>query len=826
MNALRQDLAYALRTFIKAPGFTVIAVIVLAVGIGANSAIFTIINQLVFKPLPGRAGELVGLYSHDRTKHAYRAFSYANYADVRDSSGVFDELLAHTFSMAGEPAGDTTRRTFVELVSSNYFSALGVTLTAGRTFTLEEERPGARIPVAIVPHARRHQLGTTIRLNNQDFTVVGVAPEGFVGTMALVGAELYLPLGMFDTIVTNIFKSNGLPLSSRANPALIVAGRLKPGLGMQAASERLEVVARQLESAYPGENKNQALTINPLPRMSSSTSPGGDGGLAALAALLMGLAAVVLVIACLNIANMLLARGAARARELAVRLAVGASRRRVVRQLLTESLMLAGAGAVFGLLIAYWATRGLSASLASVLPLQVSFSATPDVRVLAATIGFAALSTIAFGLGPALRLSRRDLVADLKDRTGSAASAGRRFSGRNVMVVAQVSLSLAMLTAGGIFARTAVDASRATPGHSYDRLVLASLDGSIGGYDEATTRASYRNILDRLRSAPGLETATFTSTVAFGDTHVGETIERVGVQGEPADARELRVIGADYFATLGVRMVRGREFTPVEESSPHAARVAIVDELLARQLFGDEDPIGQMVRAVRDPGKPASSREQPMQIVGIAPPMRAELLQPGPVPHIYVPAAQDFTSAMHVMVKAAPGVTDAAAIDAVRQHVRAADVAMPMLSLTTMRGFHDRGIELWALRTGARLFTLLGSVALLLAAVGVYGVKSYVVSQRTREIGIRMALGADARDVLRLMLRDGLILTGVGLAIGVPLAVAVSRIMGSVFVDIGGFDGMVVAGATLVLAAAATVATAIPSRRAARIEPLVALRAD
>ena len=826
MTHLRQDLSYALRTFLKAPGFTLVAVLVLGIGSGANTAIFTIVNQMVFKPLSGRADELVGLYSRDRTEaRGYRAFSYANYADIREQAGIFDGLLAHTFSMAGTPAGDTTRRTFVQLVSSNFFDTLGVTLAAGRPFTLDEERPGAGIPVVIVPYERRAELGTKIRINAEDFTVVGVAPKGFTGTMAMVGAEMYLPLGMFDVIVNDLFKNNRLPLSDRANPALIVAGRVKDDVSADQAKARLDALSRQLEAAYPGENRNQELSTSPLSRMSSSTSPGGDGGLAAFAALLLGLSGIVLVIACLNIANMLLARGAARAKEIALRLALGAGRARVVRQLLTESVLLAGAGAALGLVLGFWATRGLATSLTSILPLQVNFTAVPDLRVMAATIGLAALSTIAFGLGPALRLSRRDLVNDLKDRSADGAGSGRRFSARNIMVVAQVSLSLAMLTAGGIFAKTAVSASRIGPGYSYDQLLIASLDGGIGGYDVATSRRSYRSILTRLRETPGIASASVASSVAFGDTREGETVERVaGTDNVGVD--EFRIIGANYFKTLGVPLVRGREFTEAEEQSPDAPRVAIIDEVLAREVFGDEDPIGQMIRSVPEPGRPSSGREVPMQVIGIAPPMRVELLRPTLSSHLFVPLGREFRANLLVHVRLARGIDDLSGLDLARQSLREADPGMPVLSLMTMHAMHDKGIELWALRTGARLFTLLGGVALLLAVVGVYGVKSYVVSQRTREIGIRMALGADAAAVLKMMLRDGMMLTGAGVLIGVPLAVAVSMLMASVFVDLGGFDPTVVTVATLVLGVSAAVATIIPSRRASRIEPLKALRAE
>jgi putative ABC transport system permease protein len=568
------------------------------------------------------------------------------------------------------------------------------------------------------------------------------------------------------------------------------------------------------------------LSTNRLPRVSTSSTPSTDTGLHLLTALLMGLSSVVLIIACLNVANMLLARGAARSKELAVRLALGASRSRVIRQLLTEGVLLAVAGASLGLLFSYWATQALAVSLVAAFPFNVTFSATPDVRVLAATLGFAGLSTIAFGLGPALRLSRRDLVADLKDRSAEGASTGRRFGARNLMVIGQVALSLAMLTAGGIFARTALTAAAGNPGYSYDRLLLASVDAGLAGFDEARGRAVYRSLLDRVRSTPGVATVSMTSTLPFGDTQQSSMMERVGgAQEDPVRARTYRVIGADHFAALGVRMVRGREFTPAEEESAAAPRVAIIDEALATKLFGGEDPIGQLIRTAASPGE-AGERGEPMQVVGIAPPTKEELLDPAPVPHVYVPFGRNYQGGMHLEVRQQPGADAMAGIDALRAAVRSTEAGLPVLTLSTMQAFHDNGLGLWALKTGAQLFAALGGLALVLAVVGVYGVKSYVVAQRTREIGIRMALGASARDVLGLVLRDGFFLTGTGLAIGVPLAVLVSILFTKVFVEIGGFDGLVVSVATVVLGIAATVASAVPARRATRVQPLRALQGD
>ena len=830
------DLRYGLRTFARTPAFTFVAVLVLGLGIGANSAVFTIVNAMMFQPLSGRAGELVGLHSHDpAVPDSYRAFSYPNYVDIRERAGVFDGLMAHTFAMVGEPKGDTTRRTFVELISSNYFQTVGVSLAAGRTFTPEEERPGARRPVVIASYGRWKQanlspdfIGSTMRINAEDFTVVGVAPKGFTGTMALVGPELYMPLGMFDTVVNDIFKNKGSGLADRSNAGLVLAGRLAPGLSQAVVETRLDALSRQMAEAYPAENKNQTLSVSPLSRMSTSTSPRTDTGLAAFSGLLFGLSGAVLVIACLNIANMLLARGAARRKEVALRLALGAKRGRIVRQLLTESLTLAVAGALLGLLFSYWTMRGLALSMAAALPLSVSFDARPDTMVLAATIGFAALSTVVFGLGPAMKLTRRDLVSDLKDLGGDGSAAGRRWGARNLMVIGQVALSLALLTAGGIFARAALGAAASDPGYRYDRLLLASLDPSLAAMNEARGRGTYRSVLDRVRSLPGVQSAAMASTLPFGDIHEGRLVERVGVKTPEQDglARNYRIVTADYFGTVGLKMVRGREFTRAEEESDGAPRVAIVDELLARSLFKGEDPIGQMIRIREQSGVSGGVSHEPMQVVGIAPPLRDGLLDRGPQSHLYVPFGRNYRAGMHVHVRVAPGTDEIAAVDALRREIRAASPQVPVLALSTMQAFHDGGLELWALKAGGRLFTGLGLLAALLAVVGVYGVKSYIVSQRTREIGIRMALGASARDVLRLVLRDGAFLTIAGVAIGVPLAAFISYAFTKVFVEIGGFDPVVVGVSTVLLASAATVAGAVPARRAARIAPLTALRTE
>jgi putative ABC transport system permease protein len=832
MRHTLQDLRFGVRTLLKTPGFTAVAILVLTVGIGANSAMFTLVNALLIRPLGGHADELVGLYSHDRTKPgSYRAFAYANYVDIRGGNDVFESLMAHTFSMVGVPAGDGTRQTFIEVVSANYFDTLGVPLAAGRAFSPAEERPDAGIPVAIVNYQHRDLLGTTIKVNAMDFTVVGVAPPNFTGTMALISPEMWLPLGMFDVVVNDVFKNNRLPFSDRRNQTLVVAGRLKPGVTRKSAEARLDALSRQLEQAYPAENKAQLLTVNPLPRLGTSTSPSSDAGPAVAAMMLMAIAAVVLLIACLNIANMLLARGASRRREIAIRLAVGGGRGRIVRQLLTEGLLLAVAGAAGGLLLASWATGALAHSLAAVMPLGIAFEPRPDVIVLAATTTFAVMATVMSGLGPALNLSRRDLVVDLKSSTADASPLlGRRFSARNLMVVGQIALSLMLLATGGLFARAALKAASANPGFSYERQLLVGLDPTLVQYDEARGRRSTHDVLTRVRAIPGIAAAGLASSVPFGEFHEEPSVERVGGPARPdlpvRSNAVFRIVGSDYFKALNLPMIRGREFTEVEELSSNAPRVAIVDERLARRLFGSDDPIGQMIRYTERPGEAAKNDREPMEIVGIAAPVRDELFDREAGPAIYEPWGRNYRGNMFIHARAARTGTERDLLQTIRSDIRANDPRLPVVQLTTMQAFHDRSLELWAVRAGGRMFLAFGLLALGLAVVGIYGVKSYVVSQRTREIGIRMALGARPGDVLGMVLKEGALLSAVGVALGLPLSALLGVALRSLLYDVKPLDPLVFVSAPLLLSLAALAATWLPARRATRVTPLTALRTD
>jgi len=830
LDALVQDVRYALRMTRRAPGFSLVVVLVLAIGIGVNAAMFTFVNAMVFKPLPGRGNDLLGVYSHDPTQpNSYRSFSYPNFADIRDRNDVFDQVIAHTASQVGLPSGDVMKRVFIEVVSANYFSALGVSLAAGRTFTAAEDRPGANIPVAIASYPSWQAtgldpsfIGRTVRINTQDYTIIGVAPQGFTGTTAIIARDLWLPLGVYESVVNDPFKNNRRGLGDRSNHALSVAAWLKPGVTIDQANARLTRLSAELEREYPAENRRQVLTVHPRSRVNMSSAPTTDKGPAVLSAVVMPLSGAVLFIACLNIANMLLARSSARKKEIAIRLAVGGGRARIVRQLLTESLLLALAGAAAGLLLGGWTIRAVVASVMPIMPLPVLIDARPDLNILMVTTGFAVLSALAFGLAPALRMTRPDLVDDLKDLGGSRAG-GRRFATRAWLVVCQIAVSLVLMTLGGLFARSALRATAADPGFSYDGLILTSIEPSLAGYDDALGSSRVRAALDRIRRLPGVVAAGANSQVPFGDMHLSTSVTRPGQT--RLDGREptYTVATSGFFQAIGLPILRGRDFTPAEDvAAPR--RAAIIDEPLARRMFPGEDPLGQSIVLPVLDGMRRTAENQALTIVGIVPGIRDDLTQRDPVAHLYAPAGPPYRGPMHIYARTAGGEADT--IAAIRRDLQALDSRLPIVELRTMREFHERGLVLWVIRTAGRTLMGLGGLALLLAAIGVYGVKSYLVAQRTREIGIRLALGGRPRDIAMMLVRDGARPTLVGIAIGFPLAVALGRLLSAAMFEVSPYDPVVLVVAPLILVAAAAIATYVPARRGMRVSPLEALRTE
>jgi predicted permease len=592
---------------------------------------------------------------------------------------------------------------------------------------------------------------------------------------------------------------------------LIAVGRLRSGVTLTAADAQLAGVAAAMQKSWPVENKDQTLLVRPLARLNVSTAPSSDDGLAVPAILLLCMAGVVLLIASLNVANMMLARGAARRKEIAIRLALGGGRRDIVQQLLAESLMLALMGGVAGLFIAWWSTGVLVSSMARLAPIDLVYSATPDLRVLAATFGFCLLSTVLFGFMPAWNLSRPNLVTDLKD------GGKRLFSRGNVLVMGQICLSLTLLTAAGLFTRSALRAANVFTGFRVANSIVVELDASLAGYDRIRGRDTYRALLARLRALPGVESASLAATVPFGMTSNGRSIRRAG--SDPADKGNLvpcqsNIVEESYFQTMGIEMLRGRTFRAAEG----AVRSAVVlDRLAARRLWSDGEALGKHVQLTEDEkGKP---RE--MEVVGIVANVQEHVVGRGEQPHVYFPFGEEYQSDMHIHLKVS---SVSGMLDTVRHEIRAFDAVLPVLALKTMQQHLEGSANLWIMRTAATLFSIFGGVALLLATVGLYGIRSYTVARRTREIGIRMALGASASDTLRLVVREGAALTAIGGAAGLVLSFLVGKVLASMLYHVSGADPVVFLLVPAILSVVSLVACYVPARRAARVDPMVALR--
>jgi len=840
MNHLWQDVRYGVRVLLSKPGFTAAAVLVLALGIGANSAVFSLINAFLLKPLAvERPEQLAGLYSRD-TKHpdVYRAFSYPNYVDIRDNHQVFTSLAAMNMALVGIQEGDTTRRTFAGVVSSNYFSTLGVTLLRGRPFLAEEEKPGAELAVIVTYPFWKQKgedpalVGKQVRINGRLFTVAGITPQGFTGTTALVSPEIFVPLGAYS-VVMNDFEGHVKPLSARDNNALIVFGRMTPGVTPQAADAMLAVIASQMEKAYPADNKDQTLVARPLSRLGISTNPTTDRGLRTPAIMLLSLASVVLLIASLNLANMMMAKGAARRKEIAIRLAIGGGRRRIVGQLVTEGMILALLGGCAGLFIASWSTTLLISSLARLAPIQIIFEGGPDARVLAVTLLFCVLSTVVFGLFPAWKLSKPDVWIDLKENTGEdiAGRSRRLFSRSNILVMAQLSLSLMMLTAAGLFVHSAVRASGIQPGFALDNQVLAEVDASLIDIDQAHGSQLYATLKDRLRQVPGVRSVAIAATVPFGMLQLGKNItpaDAIASKGHPALDARYNIVSEDYFQTLDIPLLRGRPFQASESAPGSKSSVAIIDRLAAEKLWPGGDALGKHIRldAGASPGGEAPKQAPDLEVVGVVGNIRENILGGKAEAHLYVPYGQVYQADVQLHLKVAGGGPEAESrmLETIRREIRATDERLPLLSLKTMRGHMESGMDVWVVRTGAHVLEIFGSLALFLAVIGLYAVNAYTVARRTREIGIRMALGADASSTLAMILNEGIKVTAVGAAVGLALSIGLGRLLAGFLYDIRGFDPMVLGAAPAVLALVALVACYLPARRAARVDPMIALR--
>jgi predicted permease len=857
------DVKFAIRRLFKTPGFTVSAVIVLALGIGVNTAVFVVVHTLLLAPPPfSKPAEVVQIFSQDKKNlAAYRGFSYPTYRDVRDGNDVFTDVLGWKLSLVGLGRKGDTRRSVAAIVSSNYFSVLGVQMARGRAFLPEEEIPGRAVSVAVVSYAYWQKnnfdpgvLGSEIFIDGRPFTVVGIAPRGFSGTSQLAAISVWAPFSAYHLV--NDSQISGRPFGDRSGQELMIIARLKPGMTAAAARPRLDQLAANLEKAFPVEQKDQTFTTTPVPRLSVSTVPQNENDMGALAPMLLGMSAVVLIVACLNLANMLLAQGTARRKEIAIRLAVGGNRGQIVRQLLIEGFALAFAGGAAGLILGVWSSGLLVASMQRLVSFDIVWMGGANVPVLLATFGFCTAATVAFALGPALRVTRLTVAADLKDQA-SEELRRRRWSliPGHPLVVVQISFSLALLTATALFIRAADKAASVKTGLEPGLSVLVETDASLAGYDRQRAQQLYQRLNQELSALPDVEQAAISATVPFGMVELSRNVQRAGLRPaadtKPATAAEglafnatWNSVGANYFAAVGLPVIRGRGFGASESMAPGGPPVAIVDEILAKHLWPDSDALGQSIQyaspnapiAKSDSGhigigndlsgEPGS--EEVIQIVGIVPATRHGLFEKNPAGEIYIPFARGFQDNIFFVVRFRqfPQGGEAAAAELIRAAVRQTDPVLPILSLRTFEQHLDASIQLWLVRAVAALFTVFGVLALGLAVVGLYGVRAYSVARRTREIGIRMALGARSLEVLRMFMREGSITLFSGVGLGLLLAVATGRIVSGFLYQVSPLDPIAFATAAILLALASLAATWLPARRATRVDPLKALRGD
>lgn len=818
MTDLVKDLRHAVRALARRPALTALAVLSLGLGIGVNSSIYSLVHAVLDRGLPmARPSEVVDVYTSDSDGFVYATSSYPDYRDIRDQADAFSELAAFELTVATWDDGERTQLLFGQLVSGNYFDLLGTRPALGRAFLPEEDATAGTHPVVILGH-RFHQqrfagdpaiVGRTVELNGIAFSVIGVAPEALKSTFPVIVADFWAPMTMADRLGD---VGGGGGLENRGSRSLFLQGRLRLGVDLAAAQAQLGVVAERLGTAYPETNEGRSLTA--VPASTVSLNPGIDGPLRGVAGLLMVLVGLVLLIACSNIANLLLARAADRRREIAVRLALGSSRGRLMRLLLFESLLLGLGGAALGLLLARWTVR-LIVGFQPPLPIPLSLDVGFDSQVLLFTAALGILTGLVCGLAPAFQASRPDLVPALKNDAGALGRRFRRFGLRNVLVVSQVAISTLLLVGSALFLRSLGHALAVDPGFTLRRGVEAQLALSLGGrYDETTGKLFYGELLERARTLPAVRSAALASHLPLGLTTQSR---RFFVEGAAPSAegeeREIDMIAVSpgYFATLGIPLLSGRDFG-APESAPGSPGAVIVNETTARRFWPGEDPVGKRLRF--DETAPWST------VVAVARDGKYRTLGEEPRPFLYTAFDQDYSPMMTLVV--ASDEAEGASLARVRSLLDTMDPQLPIFDLRTLSSHLD--IMLFPARLGAALLLAFGLLGTVLASVGLYGVVSYAVSKRTREVGIRMAIGAGRDDVLRLVVGEGMGLVGIGLALGVGLALVASRAVAGLLFDVSTHDPAAYLGVVATLVAVALVANVVPARKAMGIEPFRALR--
>ena len=806
---LRLDLKYAIRTLVRAPGFTMLAIVVLALGIGANTTVFSVANALFLRPLPVAQPETVIRVCSNR----FSATGYRSYLEYRDRNSTLAGLAAFQMRSFGLRLESETEHVFGTIVSGEYFQVLGVTPAHGRLLAPSDDLAGAS-PAVVLSHAfwtRRFGtedvIGRTMALNDQVFTIVGVAPGEFTGVMVPLVGDLWVPLAA-DTLLRPALD----PSTRLDETSFHLIGRLEPGVDRMRAQAELDTIGRQLRQARGEADHGPAVTVYGGTMLHPEISP----PMSAFTAIMMTLVGVVLLIVCVNVANLVLARAAGRETELAIRQSLGAGRGRVMRQLLTESLLLSLAGAVAGVALAFWCTRLLMA-LHLPTPVPISLDLSIDWRVLGFTMSAAVAATLAFGVLPALSMSRIDLVRAVKGAGGDGRRHGRL---RAAFLIAQVSLSVLLLICAGLFIRGFRHARSIDTGFDGDRILTASIDLETRGYSAARGRELIRLLTSRLEAAPGVASVNVLDIVPVTLSNTTMHLLRDG-DVEPAPGQQpstpqvfANAVGPGHFDTLRIGMVAGRDFTDLDGDA--APRVAIVNETLARRFWPEQDAVGQRVRILGD----RANASDVIEVIGVVRDSKYVTVGEEPRPFLYRPLAQAYTPRVTMLVRAAgaPG----SVLTAIRQEVGAIDPGLAVFNVAPLT--EAMSVSLLPARMAGSLLGTLGMLALALAALGIYGVLSLVVRSRTREIGVRIALGATPGALTTMVVRQAMTWTVAGAVIGVVLALALTRFLEGFLYGTSPTDVWTFGGVTLLLVLVACIAALVPAARASRLDPLVALR--
>ncbi len=815
-----RDVQYAFRTLTKNPGFALIGIVTLALGMAANTTIFSVVNGLILRPLPVPHAEQMTVLALQQAGTAeLQSFSYPDFLELRSQSDSIGDLFTYRVSLAGLAVNSKGDHCIISRVSNNYFSVLGITPALGRLILpTEGVNPGSD-PIVVLGYSYWQKrfagdpdvIGKHVEMNGHPATIVGVTPKGFYGTYSMLNMDAYVPLSAtfteeFGTPVNDMW-------TKRELRSLTVLARLKPGVDLKQAQASLNVVAKRIADQHPDTDKG--ISIRVYPEKLARPEPDNDNTLPTVAIIFIALSSLVLLVACFNVANVLLVRATVRQREMAIRAALGAGRSRLVRQYLTESLLLAFLGGGAGLLLASWAAGFLSSiSLGTSLPVQFDFR--PDGRVYLFAFAAVLLTGLIVGIVPALRIARTDVNSILHEGGRGSSDGPRRQFARNTLVAAQVAGSLVLLIVAGLFIRSLGKAQNINLGFDYDHVLDLSTDVNGIGYSEARGREFYRDLETRIRALPGVVSQTQAFTVPLGYISAAE---RVSIPEHPVEpGKQPPGVGNNsvtpgYFATLRIPLLRGRDFTDAD--SPTAQRVAIVSEAMAKKFWPSEDALGKRFTTRDGVGKP-------IEVIGVVQDAKYRDVTEEPQPFFYLPLTQSYMSmrTIHVRTSVPP---ESLAVQ-IQEQISELAPGLAVSEVQNMRQALQGANGFFFYNFGAQLTAVLGLLGLVLAVVGIYSVVSYAAAQRTQEIGIRIAMGAAPGDILRMVLRQGLGVVGIGLALGLVIALAGTRLLSGLFVGIKPSDPLTFAVVILLLTGIALFACWIPARRATRIDPLVALR--